>query len=114
MKKSTIETMISYLNGADVDTAELRNILQAELDKMTEKARENANAYDNVRDLVLSVMSTTPMTVAEIYDKISTDLPEGFSRNKVSYGLLHQWADKVEKHENGKNPNTYSLIVEGA
>ena len=111
MKKSTIETMIAYLNGADVDTAELKSILEGELNHLNSKANANAVMYDSAKEPVLGVMSAdTPMTAREIFAACENDLPEGFTANKVQYLLLHQLADQVKKHDNGKNANTYSLI----
>ena len=67
MKKNTLETMISYLNGSDVDTAALKAELEAELAKLTEKARANADLYAAAMPVVKAAMSTTPMTATEIF-----------------------------------------------
>ena len=48
-----------------------------------------------------------PATVADIYGEAEKELPENFSKNRVSYGLTHQWADRVVKTE-GK-VNLYSV-----
>lgn len=109
MKRNTIETMISYLNGSDVDTAALKTELETELAKMTEKARANADLYAAATPVVKAVMSATPMTAKEIFTACASELPEGFTANKVQYLLLHQLADVVKKHDNGKNANSYSL-----
>lgn len=112
MKKSTIETMISYLNGNPVDTAELKSLLEAELNKLSEKANQNAALYATARDIVLGAMSSTPMTCADIYEKVKDELPDGFSRSKVQYGLLNMWSDSVIKHEMPKGAaNEYSLAA---
>lgn len=109
MKKNTIETMIAYLNGADVDTAALRDELQGELDHMTAKARANADKYAAAAPIVLATMSDKPMTAKEIYEACAADLPDDFTQNKVQYLLLHQLADKVKKDDSGKGANTYCL-----
>lgn len=109
MKRNTIENMIAYLNGSDTDTAALKAELEAELAKLTEKARANADLYAAATPVVKAVMSATPMTAKEIYAACENELPEGFTANKVQYLLLHQLADVVKKHDNGKNANSYSL-----
>lgn len=111
MKKATIETMIAYLNGADVDTAELMETLQSELNHINEKANANRTLYDIAHDVVMNALSTNPITCADLYEKIKDELPEGFSRSKVQYGLLNMWSAEVIKHDNGKAANTYSLTA---
>ena len=110
MKKATIETMIAYLNGADVDTTELMKALQSELNHINEKANANRTLYDMAHDVVISALSTTPITCADLYEKIKDELPETFNRSKVQYGLLHMWPEVI-KHDNGKAANTYSLAA---
>ena len=109
MKRNTIETMIAFLNGSDTDTATLKAELEAELAKLTEKARANADLYAAATPVVKAIMSTTPMTAKEIFTACENELPDGFTANKVQYLLLHQLADVVKKHDNSKNANSYSL-----
>ena len=110
MKKSTLEAMYKYLNGDDtVDLSVLREEVNVEYERLTAKARANADKYEDATPVVLSVMSSTPMTAQEIFVACGDKLPEDFTRNKVQYLLLHQLVDKIVKHDNGKNANTYSL-----
>lgn len=109
MKKSVIETMISYLNGNTVDTAELLENLQSELNHLNSKAAANAALYESAIPAVMAVMSATPMTAKDIHAACADTLPKDFSANKVQYLLLHQLADRVRKIDNGKNPNTYAI-----
>lgn len=111
MKKNTLETVLEYLNGRNVDTVALKAELEVELAKLTEKARTNAKLYASAMPIVEKVLDATPRTSKEIFTLVQNELPEGFTANKVQYLLLHQLADKVEKHENGKNANTYTLKV---
>lgn len=108
MKKSTIKTMIAHLKGETVDTAELLATLQGELDHLNEKARANAELYDSAKEIVLSALTSEPMTVTDIYNKIGGDLPETFSKSKVQYALLNYWADEVVKTEVPHGANKYS------
>ena len=109
MKKSTLETIRNYLNGDDtVDLSVLRDEINTEYERITAKSRANAALYEAATDVVLSVMSTSPMTAKEIFAACEDKLPDGFNVSKASYLLRHQLADKVIRHDNGKNPLTYS------
>lgn len=105
-----METMLRYLNGETVDTAALRAEIQTEYDRVTEKARANADRYAAATPIVLSALTPVGQTAAEIYAACKDNLPDDFSLSKVQYLLLHQLADKIHKEGNGKNPNTYALV----
>jgi len=110
MKRSTLQSLVSFLNGENVTNLdEIKAELTAELNKgATAKAAKDAG-YDAAWPIVCGVFSLTdaPLTVAEIFEQVEVALPEGFTKGKVQYGLTHQWADRVVKIE-GK-PNTYRL-----
>ena len=109
MKKSTLEAIHNYLNGDEtVELEALREEVNEEYNRLTAKARANANLYSEAEPIVLAALSATPMTAQEIFNACE-GLPEDFTRNKVQYMLLHQLANYVVKHDNGKNANTYSL-----
>ena len=108
MKKATLEAVRNYLNGEDVDLTVLRQEINDEWERTTAKARENAELYATAMPIVEKTLSETPMTARQIHVACYKELPEGFTANKVRYLLLHQLADKVEKHPNGKNANTYT------
>ena len=114
MKKTTLESMLSYLNGGSVDVEAMRTEIQAELDRVTEKAKANSDLYAAAAPIVLAVVSDTEQTAKEIHAACADNLPtapdgSAFTANKVQYLLLHQLADKVRKIENVKGPNTYVL-----
>lgn len=107
MKKSTMQSLVSYLNGETVDNiAEIKAEIEAELAKGAEKAQANRDLYAQAKGIVLGALSETPVTIGELYDEIANDLPEGFSKGKVQYAITRLWADEVVKTE-GK-VNTYS------
>ena len=101
--------MIAYLNGSDTDTAALKTELEAELAKLTEKARANAALYAAAKPIVKATLTSTPQTAKEIFTKCEADLPDDFNAAKVQYLLLHQLAGEIHKQDNGKNPNTYTI-----
>ena len=107
MKKSTLSTLVSYLNGETITNLdEIRAELEKELNKGAEKAAANRALYDAAKEVVLANLSETPVTVSELYEQISDELPDGFSRSKLQYGMLHYWSDEVVKHDG--SPATYA------
>lgn len=107
MKKSTLEAIITYIE-AKQDNDELLAEVQAEYNRLTEKSRANTKLYETAIPIVEKALDATPRTSKEIFAMCEKELPNGFTANKVSYLMRNQLADKVEKHENGKNPLTYT------
>ena len=108
MKTSTFKKLVAYFNGdKTISFDELRNEINEENDRLAKKANVNRNAYNNAKIAVLSVIDDVPKTDKEIFEKVKTSLPFGFSQSKVRYGLLHFWTDDVTMIDNGRNPNTY-------
>lgn len=110
MKRNTLSTIAATLNtidfeGKDAVLAEIN----AELNRGAEEKAAKAAEYDAAWEIARQVLdgASTPLTALEIFE--GADFPEGFSRNRVAYGLTHQWKDFVEKTTTGK-VNTYSLI----
>ena len=108
MKKNTIMALYDYLTTtATTLDAEVVADVAAEVARLN--ARSNSSAYDEAWEIVKTVLSDgTPRTAKEIFGA-SENYPEDFSAAKVQYGLLHQWKDKVIKHDNGKEAKTYTL-----
>ena len=106
MKKSTLSALVSYLNGeAITNLDEIRAELEKELNKGAEKAAANRALYDAAKEVVLANLSETPVTISELYEQISDELPDGFSRSKLQYGM-RLWGDEITKHDT--SPATYS------
>lgn len=109
MKKSTMEALYAVLNTGAAVTDELRNEFNAEYERTAAKSRANAAMYDEAHDALMNAAEwDKPMTAAELAETFADVLPDGFTKSKVQYALLHYWTDEVEKHENGKNAYTYS------
>jgi len=107
MKKVTLYTILSLIATIDTPEAEeVRAELNAELNKGAEKAEANRTLYEQAKDIVLGALSDTPVTLAELYEEVKAELPEGFTRNKVQYALGHYWESEV-KVTKGK-VNAYS------
>lgn len=80
-----------------------------EVEKNEAKASANRELYSVAHDVVIAHMGSTPMTVAEIVEACGDELPEGFSKSKVQYALLHYWENEVVKVEQVKGANQYRL-----
>lgn len=106
MKKSTINTIASVLTSVDFENkSAILDELNAELNRGAEKRAAKVAEYDAVRDTIIGGLSDTPVTIAELYDSIKDELPDGFSRNKVQYAIVNLYKDEVEKISG--SPNTY-------
>lgn len=111
MKNSTLVSLVNYLNSVSnlpADVAVARDDLNAEYSKKEEKAQANREAYADAHDTVMNVLSDKPLTVQEIFEACADELPEGFSRSKIQYAVRELWGKEVVKHDNGKNPYTYT------
>ena len=94
---------------AALTNPDLIAIIDKELARGADAKAATMAMYDEARDAVLNVLrgTYTPVTATEIYEACKGDLPEGFTRAKITYGLTHYWANDVVKID-GK-VNTYRL-----
>ena len=104
MKKTSLSAIYSALKGIDFDSEILAEV-EKELNKGEEKKAKNAEAYEAMHDVIVGALSDTPVTCAELFESIESELPEGATKGKVQYALTHLWSDEIVKIE-GK-PNTY-------
>lgn len=104
MKKSTLQSLVSYLTEKnDATMQDILAELTAELERGKEKANANRKIYAEMHDAVMEVLrsATLPVSAQEIADET------GLARGKIVYGLINYWADEVEKIV-GKT-NTYQI-----
>ena len=105
MKKSSLQSLVAYLDGQTVDNiSEIRDEIVAELAKGAEKAQANRETYAEYHDKVMAVLAgvTDPVTAQDISDET------GIARGKIVYGLRNYWANEVVIDSTGK-VNTYRL-----
>ena len=105
MKKSSLQSLVSLLNGEAIENAdEIKAEIEAELAKGKAKADANREVYAEIHDKVIEVLSgtTAPVTAQDIADET------GIARGKIVYGLKNYWADEVVVDTTGK-ANTYRL-----
>lgn len=112
MKKSVFEMVVALVNGrevADMDT--LRQEVNAEWDALMEKSKAKVAPYEAAKPIVMNYLrqATEPQTTAEIFAALESQLPDDFTENKLRYAFRVTWANAIVKHENGKNPLSYSL-----
>ena len=106
MKKATMNTIVNYINAHEIaELFEVRDELVAELSKGAEKAQANRELYDVAKEVALSELGETPVTIGELYEAIADKLPEGFTKGKLQYAMTRLWGDAIGRVE-GK-VNTY-------
>ena len=98
MTKASMTAIFNALTNVDFEGKEAA---MAELSKElhrgeAERAAKNA-LYEVAKDVVFNVLKDAPMTVADIYEACKDELPHGFTKNQISYGLTHYWAGDVVK-----------------
>ena len=107
MTKAIMNSILNTIASIDTPEAEaIRNAINAELAKGAEKAQANRDLYATAHDVVIGALSDTPVTIAELYEEIADNLPEGFSKGKVQYALTRLWVDEVTKVEGKVNSYT--------
>ena len=105
MKKSSLQSLVSYLNGEAVENiADIKAEIEAELAKGQAKAEANRAVYAEIHDKVIEALSvaSNPVTAQELADET------GIARGKIVYGLTNYWGDEVVKDATGK-ATTYRL-----
>lgn len=105
MKKMYFEAIYEALKGFGCEDEELLAEVAKEINKGAEAKAKNAEAYEAIHDIVMGALSAVPVTVAELWEAIEGEVPEGITKGKVQYALTHLWQDEIVKIE-GK-PNTY-------
>ena len=104
MKKVSLQTILDTLTSIDFDN-EILNEIRAELTKGDAKKAENAQAYEAVKPIVMDALEQGDATIAELYEAIKDQLPEGMTKQKIQYAVTRLWKEEVIKTEG--SPNTY-------
>lgn len=113
MKKTSMLSLVNYFafqNDLPSDVADAVDELKAELNRNAAKAAANRELYEAARGVVFEQLGAAAegATLAELVESCSDNLPEGFTKGKVQYALLHYWNDAVSV-EQTKNGNIYRL-----
>lgn len=104
MKKSTMMSLVAYLNGENVTNLdEIKAELEAELNRGAEKAAANREMYEAAHDVVMAQLGDIPVTIGELYETIKDELPDGFSKGKLQYAITRMWIGELVKVEGKVN-----------
>ena len=105
MKKLSLVAIKNALVGFGYADEDILAELDKEITKGDAQKAKNAETYEALHDFIVGNLTDAPCTVAELWDVIKDDVPEGTTKGKVQYALTHLWQDEIVKIE-GK-PNTY-------
>lgn len=98
MKISSMKTLIAYFYAqpsVPSDVADVVSEMETELSKEHEKQNAKLELYEAAHEAVMAELGDKPMTLAELWEALKDKLPEGFTKNKLSYALTHYWTDEV-------------------
>lgn len=110
MKKSTLTSLYQFLNGdTSVDLSEARAEITAEYEKQATKAKAKADEYEAAKPIVLAGLTTEPQTLAQLYEAVKDKLPEGFTKSRMQYALMHYWGDVTLTVRVDGQPNAYTI-----
>lgn len=100
MKNSTLSTIYTALLDAGYESTDpVMTEIEKELHRGDAVKAEKAAVYEAAKPVVFAVFEQTDsaLTVAEIWEAIEDEVPAGFTKSKLSYGLTHNWANEVVK-----------------
>ena len=105
MKKSSLQSLVSLLNGEAIENADaIKAEIEAELAKGKAKADANRAVYAEMHDKVIEAIriANAPVTAQDVADAT------GIARGKIVYGLTNLWSDEVTVDKSGK-ANLYTV-----
>jgi hypothetical protein len=91
-----------------IPLVEILTELNDTLSKGEEQKNKHREFYNKEWDKVAAVLSKSkePLTAKDIWALCA---PIPLTLAEIRYALNNYWKDKVVKHDNGRNPFTYSL-----
>ena len=101
-----MKSLINYFafqNNLPSDVADAVDEMKDDLQKGEDKAAANRALYAAAHDVVFAKLSDKPMTIAEIWEATENEMPEGFTKSKLSYAMREYWGDEVIKTEGKVN-----------
>ena len=110
MTKASLSAIFNALTNVDFEGKETAmQELEKELHRGEAEKAAKAALYDAAKVVVLNALrvANVPVTVAELFEECKGELPHGFTKAQVQYGIAHYWTKEVIKTE-GK-VNAYSL-----
>lgn len=96
MKKDTLTRIYNTLKDITfINKDEILAEIEKEMNRGAERKEATAKEYEVAKDVIIGALGDAAATVAEIYEAIKGDLPEGFGKGKVQYALTHLWQDQI-------------------
>ena len=105
MKKNSLVAIKTALTNFGFEDEDILAELTAEINKGEEQKAKNAAVYASFHDMVMEVLSDTPVTIAELWEAIEDNAPEGVTKGKLQYAVTRLWKDEIVKVDG--NPNGY-------
>lgn len=105
MKKNSLVAIKTALTNFGFEDEDILAELTAEINKGEEQKAKNAAVYASFHDMVMEVLSDTPVTIAELWEAIEDNAPEGVTKGKLQYAVTRLWKDEIIKVDG--NPNGY-------
>lgn len=107
MKKNSLVAIKTALTNFGFADEDIMAELTAEINKGEEQKAKNAAVYTSFHDIVMNTLSeaTAPITIAELWEAIEDEVPEGVTKGKVQYAVTRLWKDEIVKIDG--NPNGY-------
>lgn len=104
MTKNSLTAIFNALTNVEFEGKEVAMAeLSKELHRGEAERAAKAALYEVAKDVVVSTLTDTPMTLADLYEACKGELPHGFTKNQISYGLTHYWDKDVVKVEGKVN-----------
>ena len=104
MKKATMNTILTLIATIDTPEAEqVRQELNAELNKGAEQKAENAKLYEQAKPIVMEELGDSTCTIGELWEAVADKMPEGFTKGKLQYAVTRLWVSDFERVEGKVN-----------
>ena len=102
MTKNTMKAILTALDTIDFENkTEIMAEIEKELNRGAAEREAKAAEYEAAWPVVAEGLRVigNPVGVTDLFDEIEKALPNGFTKGRLTYGLTHQWADRVVKTE---------------
>ena len=119
-KNVALTTALSFVPETETEVREILTNMVAQLSKPRKTSEEakakrkeqNAKARMELVSQVAPILRkylSQPMTAKELFEVAQSELPEGFTPNKVQAMLLREMKEELVKTETKGKANTYCL-----
>jgi hypothetical protein len=105
MKNSTMNAIYTALTNYGYNDSDVMTELYNEIHRNDKVKAEKASIYERAKEAVFQTLRSLSEAapLSEIYEDCKDNLPEGFSKAQLQYGLTRLWRDEVTKVEGKVN-----------